>query len=683
MKSKLTPTVLLLFLVPALLNYHVERQGFNYLDDGLWLLGARTIAEGGILYRDIFTIYGPVKFYILLPFFWLFGESILALVVLKATFAGCLSIIGFLLSRRFNAGKHAWLIPISVVALGPICPRYVCLIVFTAIYAYRLSSSVHPLKNGLHVGLAWGLIALFGLDMLVSGALIVLGGAVYAHLIRPDQFQNSLRRFVGVLAGLTIMFLLSAIVAAVNGTLYLAFWDTIYCPIAYSSNHIRHNLADSFLPQHELRTVFSNVYTGEILDSVWPGQNWMRAVAVCSMAAIILTAPLLAFFTRRLVREPRVGSLLGLALASWVTFLWRSDLAHVIPAFYGSLLLMVHLLGLLPRNRCPIAVLGFFLVIVILAPFGGERIWLATHANRSSLIYWDRPNAKISIAKDRHHVIERVLESLDSENNGPTIGWPAHPGFVFLSGRPLATPQVTLLSGSIREESSVVRDLRASEPLQLIIGRVAGLAPGARNMQSLAPKIWTHLRTHYFIEHELADGPEGFRVIRHIRKSGYEMDDIPLERRLPGTTQLVRNSQSPPLKPGVVISQVFRVGGLDLHGVVLMIAAKGPLPVLLDMEIEIEELSSVSHSRPLARFHASIPLEQSIQYRNLSFPAVAGTADKTIVMHITANTSPDHEIRLFWHDQSMEEGKRVDYLPNGYALVNRQTVEADIYFVSY
>ena len=75
-------------LVPFLIGLVVARQGFNLLDDGLWVLGGKVLSDGGILYRDLFSIYGPARYVLLLPFFWVLGQNCLALAVLKAVSDG-------------------------------------------------------------------------------------------------------------------------------------------------------------------------------------------------------------------------------------------------------------------------------------------------------------------------------------------------------------------------------------------------------------------------------------------------------------------------------------------------------------------------------------------------------------------------------------------------------------------
>jgi hypothetical protein len=54
----------------------------------------------------------------------------------------------------------------------------------------------------------------------------------------------------------------------------------------------------------------------------------------------------------------------------------------------------------------------------------------------------------------------------------------------------------------------------ALAPAQLPVCRALGLVPCTSTLQSLTPAIWTWLRGTYIIEQQLADGHEGFQVLR-------------------------------------------------------------------------------------------------------------------------------------------------------------------------
>jgi len=164
-------------LVPVGLGLVVHRQGFNMLDDGLWLLGAKTLADGNYLYGDLFSIYGPARYLLLLPFFGLAGQSVLALAVLKAVADGVAAALGYRFARWLGAGPLAWLVPVGVVALGPVHPRYVAAAGFAWLVGKTLTSHTGT-RAGFGVGLAWGALALFGLDAAAAGLVIVAASLV-------------------------------------------------------------------------------------------------------------------------------------------------------------------------------------------------------------------------------------------------------------------------------------------------------------------------------------------------------------------------------------------------------------------------------------------------------------------------------------------------------------------------
>lgn len=685
MNSKIRSRLLwaTVFFVPASLTFLVERQGFNLLDDGLWALGTRVVAQGGLLYRDIFTVYGPAQYYALLPFFWVFGESARTLVLFKAFVAGCSSILGFYVVRRYGAQRFGWLVPLAVIAIGPVSPRYVCAAAFAALHAEVIWRTNRQFTNGLLLGIAWGCLSLYGLDMLVCGAIVVFAGHAFTRLLASNVVTFRDRRIAGMLVGFGGVCAITLVIAAATRTLTLAAWDTVVCPLAHSPHHVTLNLLESFFRPQGMDIAFSQVFTGEELGPAWPGHVGQRVVAIQMIAGLVVAAPFLAIIARRQAVDARLGSLFALALSNWVVLVWRSDVAHVFSAFYGTLFVVACLLSLIRLARIPVAAFGVLFLIAAMVPLAGERMWLATNADRSSLAQWDRPTAKISMAKERRETIERVLSTLDAGPDRPTIGWPAQPGLAFLSGRPLATRQVTLLSGSIQDEASVIAELHSSGPKQLVLGRAAGLTPGARSVGELAPSIWTYLRSNYFIELQIADGAEGFQVIRNAGSSGIDLESLPLERRLPGTSQLVKNAQTPPLSSGVVISQIFRVGGIDLRGIVLLVATTGTLPTEMDLEIEIEELSASGSRHPLAVFRSRVPLDQSVQTRTLALPVIPQTAGKMVVLSLSATPESGRDVRLLWHESRADEGSPVDYYVEGHALLNGRHVDADLFFISY
>lgn len=676
-------TAAVAFTVPVALAFLVGRQGFNLLDDGLWLLGTSMIAKGDLLYRDMFSVYGPARYYLLLPFMWGLGESVRTLVVFKATMAGGASLGGFLVARRYGAGRFAWLVPVAVLAFGTIAPRYVLCLVVAVLCAELPRSGSSARARGLILGVAWGALALFGLDMFVSGGVVIAGGWLFARLMPGSGDLRTGPSVQGIAAGLAGVAAITAFVALATGTLGSLVWDTIVCPLAYSPRHVGLNLVDGLLHPGESGAVFAQVFTGEGLGPAWPGHRWQHAAGTRVMLAIVLLAPLVVWPARRLVLDRRVASLAALAATGWVTVIWRADLAHIGAASFGAVIVLACVLGGLATGRPAAAWVVAALVVVAMAPFLGERVWLAAHTGRATLAPWERPAAGILMGTQRRETIERTLEALAGSRSDVTLAWPAQPGLVFLAGKQPASRQVTLLEGSVRDAQRVIAELHEPGANRLVLGRVAGIAPGSRSIEEIEPEIWTYLRSHYSIEHQFADGDEGFQVIRRLEGSGVAARDVPLERRLPGTSQLVKNAESPPLTAGTGIGQVFRVGGIDLHGMALLLVTDGALPVETDLELRFEEMVGGGRTRPLAHFRTRVRLELPAQLCTLGFPVINGSAGRTVVMTVSAGVVPGHGIRLMWHDQRADGDGTVDYYREGYALVAGRREAADLFFMSF
>ena len=66
-RVRATALVVLAGLLPFGVGCAVHRQGIDLLEDGLWLLGGRVLADGGWLHRDLYVADGPARYAMLLP----------------------------------------------------------------------------------------------------------------------------------------------------------------------------------------------------------------------------------------------------------------------------------------------------------------------------------------------------------------------------------------------------------------------------------------------------------------------------------------------------------------------------------------------------------------------------------------------------------------------------------------
>ncbi len=338
------------FLVPFLVGLQVHRQGFNLLDDGLWLLGTRILTEGGTLYGDVFSIYGPARYFLLAPFFLILGKSALTLAVFKALLDGTASLFGFWYTRRLGAGRWSWLVPLGVVAFGPVHPRYVAAAFFAALAGWALVRPANG-RRAVVLGLAWGGLCLFGLDMGGYGAVILLGGWLFSRWVVKGSNPPPALPAAGITGGFGAVLGIAALVCLALGILDQAFWDTVVYPLTRFSDAMGVSWYESFLKGHLLGGPFSGHYTGEILAGAWPGHGWQRVLGLRAMFILVWLVPVAFLFTMRRSGDLRLGPLLALALSGWVTLSARGDLVHLRLVWFGTLLLVPILVSRMPGGR--------------------------------------------------------------------------------------------------------------------------------------------------------------------------------------------------------------------------------------------------------------------------------------------------------------------------------------------
>ncbi len=138
---------------------------------------------------------------------------------------GAASAFGLWYTRRLGAGRWSWLVPLGVVAFGPVHPRYCAAALFAALVGWQLVRPVSR-RTGLITGSAWGGLCLFGLDMAGNGAVILVGGWVLARSQAPRRSARPGLPFTGIAAGLSCVLGLAVVTCLALGVLGTAFWDT-------------------------------------------------------------------------------------------------------------------------------------------------------------------------------------------------------------------------------------------------------------------------------------------------------------------------------------------------------------------------------------------------------------------------------------------------------------------------
>ncbi|MEZ4281399.1 MAG: hypothetical protein R3F21_17485 [Myxococcota bacterium] len=94
------------------------REGVGLIDEGHLANGARRLAAGEILYRDVYTVYPPASFQLVAWLFDLFGVSLLVVRAFHVAMTLALAVIVFVASRRWMETPFALLAAALVAGTG-------------------------------------------------------------------------------------------------------------------------------------------------------------------------------------------------------------------------------------------------------------------------------------------------------------------------------------------------------------------------------------------------------------------------------------------------------------------------------------------------------------------------------------------------------------------------------------
>jgi hypothetical protein len=658
------------FLLPALVGLGVHQQGLNLLDDGLWLLGGRLVSEGGVLYRDLFSIYGPARYFVLAPFLLLTGQKVVALAVMKAVIDGFAGFLGFTWSRRLGAGRWAWLVPLGVIAIAPVYPRYLA----AAAFAMWITGAPWGERRPWLAGLFWGGLALFGLDMAAYGAVVL--GAGWWTSGRPFRPLGQVAAGAGAVAVVTLL------VAAVQGALGALWWGAVVYPATRFGGAMGVSWWGAFVDGALLGEVFAGHHTGEVFEAAWPGQSILRILGLRIMFLLAWILPVALLVTGHRRKDARLSVLAALGMAGWATLYARGDVEHLKLVWFALLLMVPVFLGLFAERRRAFAWIGLGVTVLALCPLAAEQAWLAANRGREGLVSWDRPGAGILLADDRRDALEEICVRIDGMSGDSVQVWPAQPGLHFVTGRRPALGQATLLPGEVKDDAALVVAVEAAQIDKVVLGPAWGLVAGVRSLRRLEPALYSNLRENYRLDHEVVLMGETYKFLARLSGGRSEASSLSPAVRLPGAAQYLKTGTTPALEPGSEVTQTFHVEDLDLAGLALMFTAPGPFPYRIDLELGILQMGAGGQATELAAIPLTVTLEQQAQKHSFPFRPIAGSRGRTMAFRVRDRSGGERPFALMWHKPDPEAGG-MDFHPGGQVYLNGRPHPADLFFVTY
>jgi len=675
-RRRFDPALTIAVAAPLVLGLAAYAQGFSLLDDGLWLLGGKLLVEGRRLFVDFPSIYGPTRYLLLAPLFLLFGKSALALAVLKAVVTAAASGLGFSAARRLGAGRLAWLVPLGIVGLGPVDPRYAATGAFALIVGR--ATTARPARQALGVGIAWALLASFGLDAALFGVVIVVGAA----LLAPDC-RRVLRAWRPLAAGALIPLAALALIAAATGTLTEAVRQAVVFPVTGWRGSLGVSWTQILRGTSVDLRPFTGVFTGEDLAPLGPlHAPWVRLALRALCAAIWPLVLLAAVWTRRRSPTPLAAALTAFAATGLLTLLGRGDVSHLKSCWLGALWLLPVLLSRLSVRPATRAAAALAAAALLFLPLTAETSWLALNARRPALAPWTRPTARIHMAATWIKDVEETFAALPDARGKPMVIWPTYPGLYVLMDVPPATSYVSLLRpGEIRDPAAEIARLDARRPEFVLIGYFGnGYASTGLLMQQLEPRIWDHLRQNYRVLGLNRSDRLRFRILQREPGGSPAIRRLPLLQQLSDQEFPFANGTTPPLRPGTPIGQSFPVGSLGLKGICVSFTGQPPLDVPLRLTVWLDE--GGRGFRRLRSATSPLALRESPQVTAFDLPQLQETAGRNVLVTFEALDATAPPVALRWFQRTPATAA-LDFCPQGSAFVGQRPLDADLFFYSY
>lgn len=648
----------------------VYRQGLNFLDDGLWLLGAQTVAEGKVLYRDLFTIYGPARFVLLAAVFAIAGASAFGLAVLQALVSAAAAGAGVWAAGRLGVRSHRWLIVAGVLALGPFKPKLVALAVLALLWGVRLCRPLDA-RAALGLGALTGVVGWFGLDALLQ-ALLLVGLTLLLVGVRPSPAD-----LLRVAGGFGVVSSVPLLWAAATGSLSVMLWDAGVYPLLHFRSEMGISLGETLTDVATLGRPFAGLKTGEELGGFLPAHRAWRALSLWSLAVAVGATPVLALLRwRRSTRPPLVAALVALAVVSWIPLAGRGDASHLMSAAMAGIWSWPWLLGGVSRRWIRHG-LAAAVALLMLAPLLAETLWLAAHSDRDGTRTWQRPRAGVVLSSTRIDELESTMASLPGAPQDPAVFWPAQPGLHFLFDIPVAVPQVTLLGGEVRDPRHLVEDLRRARPARVVLA--ARWRLGGRSTRELCPEAWSFFRRAYRVQRRVADTEDPLFVLEPVSGGRAELLRRPVSERLFDRRQTVANATSGDLRDGRRVGQSLPVGDLDLSGLrVRWVAARGGITV--PVQIVLWEWEDGALGEALQGYRSQVVFAERQKVSEFEFSPPPATANRSIAITLELTEPVGPPVELMWHER--RPGGE-DLFPEGTALVDGRPIDADLYFTTY
>jgi hypothetical protein len=482
--------------------------GLNVFDEGWALYGAMRLHAGGVLYRDVFSVFPPGHVLCAWIGFGLAPPGVVLARTLYAGFNVALCVGFYFLGRRFLPAHFALL---GALLLALAAPR-AHLAHYHFGYRYLVFSVLALLAfaERLRTGnsrwmLAAGACAGVALCFRLTPAFAVSAAAGFGVVLADRDWRRWPRDWGWFALGLVTV---AAPVVAwfAHGVGLETLWrDVVVRPVAMTDLQSM-EIPDILLPESWTRRKISKLFTAVQFRS------W--AILYCGYAAVLAVQWVRALLTRRRFEPVLLAVVVVWGGVFFARTLGRSDVGHLESALPPVCLVLAHLASrLLPWQRrgepcegwakrltTAGVVVGTLAVWVFL--FGTDQMLSADSRGTFPI---EVLNGRISVPWNSKAKIvdQRVMDLVDLTEPGDTIlDLSAAPLFHVLTGRPGPGWFDVVIPGTFLsedEERAFVERLEASPPALVVTSVRPFDDMRARAASVTAPLVARWVRAHYRI----------------------------------------------------------------------------------------------------------------------------------------------------------------------------------------
>lgn len=482
--------------------------GVGLIDEGHLANGARRLAAGEVLYRDVYTVYPPASFHAVAWLFELFGTHLQVVRGFHVALTIALALLVFASARRLMETPFAWLAGALVVATG-----------------------WHVVLEGCHYAYLYGAVPMAGLlclaradarGELARGPLLAVGawaGLSLAFRLEP---------FVGLaLAGAAVVTLREGFGKRARVRLSWLALGTLAVIVPIGLYYaVRGAFAELFLAV--FWTSFGQYLQGGEFNLPMPALEWLPAewsrrglrrlfiswefrIPVLLYGVTFLEVAREQWRARRAPAprpplSPALLQRLALALLGSVLYLratGRSDYYHLAPILFPAYLLGVDGIARLWRRWIPARSDVLAVVLVVLVMASSLSLHEFDRAARRSLERTDEVELMpggpyIARADQTDDLVAEVRRR--TQPGEPIVVLPWYPIVYFLAERPNPTRYDWLFPGYLTTDSAVaafIDDIDRSSAQVVVYSPISIDGLPDRSLEAFAPEIHRFLMERF------------------------------------------------------------------------------------------------------------------------------------------------------------------------------------------